>query len=500
MRHALCVFIGLTTVLCWGLPKPISTASPYLSKTQFPNRILVFSKTTGFRHDSIADGIAAIRQLGQQNSFVVDTTEDASTFNDANLSRYETVVWLSTTGDVLDTAQQAAFERYLRNGGGFAGVHSATDTEYDWPWYGGLVGAYFQDHPAIQQATIRVEDTTHPSTNSLPTSWVRTDEWYNFRLNPRGRVKVLATLDERTYNGGNMGADHPIAWCQLYGGGRAWYTAGGHTRESYSEPLFRQHLLGGIQFTARLGSAANAGACAALAATSAASFRADDLASEAIAAIFGASLATTTQSATSTPLPTSLANTSVRFRDSAGGDRLAPLFFVSPTQINFQVPAGLIADNTIFTVMKADGTAPSGVANIQALAPALFAANANGQGVAVGLVLRVRDNVRAFEPLARFDAALNRYVPVPIDLGPANEQVYLVLFGTGMRAANGAPVSLKVGGLDVPPIFVGAQGSLVGVEQINSAELPRTLAGRGEVDVVLTMGGKTANTVRIAFR
>jgi uncharacterized protein (TIGR03437 family) len=496
MRNLLYLFICLITALCWGLPSYPTTASLALSKAQAVPRILVFSKTTGFRHDSIPDGIAAIRQLGQQNGFEVDTTEDASAFTDANLSRYQSVVWLSTTGEVLDANQQAAFERYLRNGGGFAGIHSATDTEYNWPWYGGLVGAYFQDHPAIQQATIRVEDTTHPSTTSLPTNWGRTDEWYNFRLNPRGRVKVLATLDEGTYNGGGMGADHPIAWCQLYDGGRAWYTAGGHTRESYSESLFRQHLLGGIQFTARI----KDGACAALAATSAASFRPNDLASESIAAIFGTSLATTTQSATNTPLPTSLGNISVRFRDATNVDRLAPLFFVSPTQINFQVPAGLAATNASFTVIKADGTAPSGTANIQALAPALFAANANGQGVAVGSVLRGRDNIRAFEPLARFDTALNRYVPVPIDLGSANEQVYLVLFGTGMRAASAAPVSLKLGGLDVPLLFVGAQGSLVGVEQINSAELPRTLAGRGEVDIVLTVGGKSANTVRIAFR
>lgn len=496
MRNLQYLFICLIAVLCWGLPYYPTTAAPTLRNAQTVPRILVFSKTTGFRHDSIPDGIAAIRQLGQQNGFDVDTTEDASAFTDTNLSRYQSVVWLSTTGEVLDTNQQAAFERYLRNGGGFAGIHSATDTEYDWPWYGGLVGAYFQDHPAIQQATIRVEDTTHPSTTSLPTSWVRTDEWYNFRLNPRGRVKVLATLDERTYSGGGMGTDHPIAWCQLYDGGRAWYTAGGHTRESYSEPLFRQHLLGGIQFTAKI----KDGTCAALAATSAASFRPNDLTSESIATIFGTSLATTTQSATTTPLPTSLANSSVRFRDSAGVDRLAPLFFVSPTQINLQVPAGLAIGNTFFTVQKADGTAPSGIATIQSLTPALFAANANGQGAAVGLALRVRENIRAFEPLARFDAALNRYVPAPIDLGPASEQVFLVLFGTGMRAGSAATSGLKVGGLDVPLLFLGAQGQLIGVEQINSAELPRTLAGRGEVEIMLTVDGKMANTVRIAFR
>src|SRR5262249_40951320 len=153
------------------------------------------------------------------------------------------------TGDVLDSNQEAAFQRYLGNGGGFVGVHAASDTEYDWPWYGGLVGAYFLSHPDIQQARVRIEDRTHSSTSFLPAEWNRTDEWYNFQSNPRGRVKVLANLDESSYSGGTMGLDHPIAWCQFYDGGRAWYTAGGHTSESYSDQLFRQHLLGAIQFT-----------------------------------------------------------------------------------------------------------------------------------------------------------------------------------------------------------------------------------------------------------
>ncbi len=213
-------------------------------------RVLVFSKTAGFRHDSIPDAVAAIRELGRTHGFAVDATEDSSVFDDATLAAYSAVVFLCTTGDVLDEAQQAAFQRYIEAGGGFAGIHSAADTEYDWPWYGDLVGAYFKGHPAVQPATIVVSDSVHPSTRSLPTRWNRTDEWYDFRTNPRGRVHVLATVTEATYSGGGMGPDHPIAWCQFYGGGRAWYTALGHTRESYSEPLFLQHLSGGIQFAA----------------------------------------------------------------------------------------------------------------------------------------------------------------------------------------------------------------------------------------------------------
>ena len=173
------------------------------------------------------------------------------------------MVFLSTTGNVLDAAQQAAFERYIRAGGNFVGVHAAADTEYDWPFYGGLVGAYFKSHPIVphvQTATVRVADRRHPSTRHLPDHWVRADEWYDYRANPRGNVHVLATLDERTYRstippappgfGGQMGADHPIAWCHRYQGGRSWYTGGGHTDASYGEPAFRKHLLGGIRWAA----------------------------------------------------------------------------------------------------------------------------------------------------------------------------------------------------------------------------------------------------------
>ena len=212
--------------------------------------VLVFSKTTGFRHDLIPPGIAAITALGSEHGFGVDSTEDAELFTDAALARYKVVVFLSTTGDILNATQKAAFERYIRSGGGFVGIHSASDTEYQWVWYGRLVGAYFASHPQIQQATIHFEDPAHPSTQDLPTVWQRTDEWYNFRSNPRGKVHVLATLDEATYSGGKMGADHPIAWCQAIDGGRSWYTAMGHTAESYAEPLFRRHLLGGIESVA----------------------------------------------------------------------------------------------------------------------------------------------------------------------------------------------------------------------------------------------------------
>ncbi|HEU4426824.1 MAG TPA: ThuA domain-containing protein, partial [Pilimelia sp.] len=215
---------------------------------QAPYDVLVFSKTAGFRHDSIPAGIQAIRDLGAANGFTVTATENAAAFTPANLAPYEAVVFLNTTGDVLNDSQQAAFESYIRSGGGFAGVHAAADTEYDWPFYGDLVGAYFASHPAIQPATIRVEDRTHPATSHLGATWNRTDEWYNYRSNVRSTARVLATLDESTYTGGTMGTDHPHAWCKAVGGGRSFYTGGGHTQASYADAAFRAHLLGGIRY------------------------------------------------------------------------------------------------------------------------------------------------------------------------------------------------------------------------------------------------------------
>ncbi len=204
--------------------------------------ILVFSKTAGFRHDSIPAGVAALRQLGSTRGFSVDATEDASAFADGSLAKYKAVVFLSTTGDILNPAQEAAFERYIRLGGGFVGVHSAADTEYDWPFYGALVGAYFAGHPDVQNATIQIEDAAHLVAAQLPRPWMRRDEWYNFRQTPRGRVNVIATLDERSYTGGTMEPDHPIMWSHTYEGGRSFYTALGHTQESYSETAFLDHL------------------------------------------------------------------------------------------------------------------------------------------------------------------------------------------------------------------------------------------------------------------
>ena len=210
--------------------------------------LLVFSKTAAYRHESIPAGVQALTKLASEHGWQLSATEDASTFTDAGLAKYNAVIFLSTTGDVLDDTQQAAFERFIRKGNGFIGIHSATDTEYDWAWYGGLVGAYFREHPAIQAADVVVEDAQNPATASLQNPWHRTDEWYAFQSNPRANVHVVLSLDEHSYNAGtaNMNGDHPIAWYHDYDGGRAFYTALGHTNESFSDPAFLAHLTGAI--------------------------------------------------------------------------------------------------------------------------------------------------------------------------------------------------------------------------------------------------------------
>jgi uncharacterized protein len=210
-------------------------------------RVLIFSKTAGWHHTSIPAGIAAIVKLGQENNFDVDTTIDAAKFTYDNLKQYSAVIFLNTTGDVLNDAQQAEFEKYIKAGGGFVGVHAASDTEYDWPWYGNLVGAYFKNHPAPQTAVFHVVNRDFIATKHLPAEWKRFDELYNFKwISPD--IHVLITIDEKTYTGGTNGDNHPMSWYHNYDGGRAFYTALGHTDESYADPLYLKHLLGGIEY------------------------------------------------------------------------------------------------------------------------------------------------------------------------------------------------------------------------------------------------------------
>ncbi|MCX2741049.1 ThuA domain-containing protein [Pontibacter anaerobius] len=210
-------------------------------------KVLVFSKTSGFHHNSIEAGNAALQKLGQENGFEVDTTTNAGMFHEDSLKQYSAVIFLNTTGDVLNNYQEADFERYIQAGGGYVGIHAASDTEYDWGWYGRLVGGYFESHPEPQEATLNVVDKTHGATEHLPDEWKRKDEWYNFK-NLNKDNKVLLTIDEKSYKGGTNGASHPMSWYKEYDGGRAFYTALGHTDESYQDPQYLKHVLGGIKY------------------------------------------------------------------------------------------------------------------------------------------------------------------------------------------------------------------------------------------------------------
>jgi uncharacterized protein len=222
-------------------------ASITVTRTENVERsVLVFTRTTGFRHRSIDAGTTAITELGREHGFQVTSTEDPAYFSDARLAEHDAVVFLSTTLTVLDDTQKQAFKRYIRSGGGFVGIHSATDTEYDWPWYGELVGAWFDNHPpGVIDAAIEVVDASHPATAHLPQRWERRDEWYNFGY-MNANVNVLLKLDTDSYLGSDHPGNHPVAWYHEFDGGRSFYTALGHSSEAFSEALFLQHLLGGI--------------------------------------------------------------------------------------------------------------------------------------------------------------------------------------------------------------------------------------------------------------
>jgi type 1 glutamine amidotransferase len=213
-------------------------------------RLLVFSRTTGYHHASIPDGIAAVQMLGKQNGFDVDTTTSPALFRDDVLKKYAALVFMSTTDSartLLGNDAEQALQRYIRAGGGFVGVHAATDAEYTWDWYGKMIGAYFLSHPKIQEAVLHVTDASHPATKGLPAEWKRTDEWYNFK-NLSSDIHVLITIDENSYTGGKNGNFHPMSWWHDFEGGRIFYTELGHTSESYKDPLYLQHLLGGIKY------------------------------------------------------------------------------------------------------------------------------------------------------------------------------------------------------------------------------------------------------------
>lgn len=222
------------------------TINVLLAQAQI-KRVLVFTKTARYHHESIPEGVKAIQKIAVEDKFMVDVTTDSTVFNENNLKRYAAVIFLNTSGNVLDTVQKTDFRRYIEAGGGYMGIHCASSTEKSWTWYGHLVGAVFTDHPEPQNGTIDVVDHQNPSTAQLSARWAWKDEWYNFRdIQPD--LHVLFKADESTYKGGKNGANHPLAWYHEYDGGRAFYTALGHFNDAYVDPLFVKHIREGIKY------------------------------------------------------------------------------------------------------------------------------------------------------------------------------------------------------------------------------------------------------------
>ncbi|WP_238432485.1 ThuA domain-containing protein [Micromonospora tarensis] len=249
-RNTLLISVIAGLLLALGLAPPASAAPAF--------RALLFTKTAGYRHDSIPAGIAMFQQQAAANNFELVQTEDSSVFTASNLATFDVIIMFQTSGMVwTSAAQRQAVEGYLASGKGIVGIHNATDMgiESEYPWWDQTIngGAHMPEHsPGVLPGTAIVADKQHPSTAGLPDRWNRSEEWYNFDANPRGNVHVLVTADERTYNPGSraMGPDHPISWCRNAGGGRVWATAMGHAIDSYSETNFRNHVLGGVRWAA----------------------------------------------------------------------------------------------------------------------------------------------------------------------------------------------------------------------------------------------------------
>lgn len=242
MRFALAVFIGFALFL---------NVEVSAQESKKVDRILIFSLTTSFRHKSIKEGIIAIKKLAAENNFEVDTSENAAAFTQENLSKYKTLVFLNPTGsNVFSDEQKQALKSYINNGGGLLGIHAATDFCFEWEWYGRMIGAFFTNHPKVQQAKLISLRPKDKLMKGMPENWLHTDEWYNFKTFNKD-VTVLVKVDETSYQGGTMNNEHPIVWYHKFEGGRVFYTGLGHTPEAYSNPLFLKQLLNGLKWTMR---------------------------------------------------------------------------------------------------------------------------------------------------------------------------------------------------------------------------------------------------------
>jgi uncharacterized protein len=230
---------------------------PMVAQKQF--NVLLFSKTAGWHHESIRDGVDAIRKLGELHNFNVEWEENASWFNDDKLKNYQVIIFLNTTGDILNDDQQAAMERFIRSGKGFVGIHAASDTEYDWAWYNKLVGRMFHIHPVVQTGFLKVLNKKFPGMDGFRDYHMHTDEWYEFGPEKNTGLNYILSLDESTINpnvqwgqkiGKGMGDMHPIAWYQNFDGGRSFYSALGHMPAVFRDESVLRHLYGGIYWAA----------------------------------------------------------------------------------------------------------------------------------------------------------------------------------------------------------------------------------------------------------
>ncbi|HSC55534.1 MAG TPA: ThuA domain-containing protein [Phnomibacter sp.] len=235
------IWAGLLSLLLLGIGEAKAQSLKH-------KKILVFSKTVGFRHASIANGKEMFLEIAGSEKFKADTTEDATVFNAKNLKQYDVVVFMNTTMDVLNAEQQQAFQDFIRSGKSFLGIHAASDTEYEWPWYNKLVGAYFVSHPKPQKASYINLDSLNPATTLFPTVFTRFEEIYNFKSLQKDILHFVLAVDETSYTGGTMPDFHPMAWCHAFDGGKAFYTALGHHPETYTDPEFRQHILGALRW------------------------------------------------------------------------------------------------------------------------------------------------------------------------------------------------------------------------------------------------------------
>ncbi|HLO69333.1 MAG TPA: ThuA domain-containing protein [Flavipsychrobacter sp.] len=240
-----------TIILCCIICIGCNNASPEPGSTQpLVQNVLILTKTNGFRHTSIEAGTAMFLNNATAWNISPVVVTGTNAFVGNSLDAYDVIVLLNTTGDIFNAEEQSVLQQFVRRGGGILAIHAATDAEYDWPWYGQMLGAWFDNHPAIQLATCKVPVSSHPAVANLPQLWQRTDEWYNFKqLQPDNHT--LITVDESSYTGGTHGASHPMSWYRYFDGGRVFYTAMGHTEEAYSEPLFKEHIKGALQWLAQ---------------------------------------------------------------------------------------------------------------------------------------------------------------------------------------------------------------------------------------------------------